>query len=377
MKFKHLFYVLIVLLIGFFVWSRLGRHWTRPYTYKTIVNFVDFKKDSATANIVGMQVYMTNLDYITTETFYNKLDYYLEAAQQKRWLKPQTTVVFPEHIATWLVAADEKKAVFESATVEGAMKTIVLSHLPLFLIKYVESEASEKSKDAVFQLKAKKMGHIYQDVFSELAKKYKVSIVGGSLFLPNPVLEKGKITVRNGPLFNVSALFTPDGRIEAPLILKKFPTADELSFCEPSKEPNKAFKINGKNIGILICADAWFPQNYRELNSKKASVLLVPAYSAGNNLWATKWKGYNKLKERDVTPKDIITLDIGKITEGAAWHKYTLVRSKNTRIKMAVAVFLRGKIWDLGTDGQSFIWREGQLKSVPKTEGPVLFNVEM
>lgn len=363
--------------MGFFVWSRSGRHWSTPYTYKPIANFVDFKKDSSTANIVGMQVYMTNLDYRSAETFYNKLDYYLEAARQKQWLKPQTTVVFPEHIATWLVAAGERKAVFESATVEGAMKIIVLSHLPSFLIKYVRSEASEKSKEAVFKLKATAMAKMYQEVFSKLSKKYKVNIVAGSVFLPNPILEDGKIKVRNGSLFNVSALFKPDGSIEPPLILKKFPTTDELSFCEPSKEPSKTFKINSKNVGVLICADAWFPQNYRELNLKKASVVLVPAYSAGHNLWATKWKGYNKLKERDVTPKDINVLDIGKITEGMAWHKYTLVRSKNTRIKTAVAVFLRGKIWDLGTDGQSFIWREGQLKSVPKTEGPVLFNVEM
>jgi len=128
---------------------------------------------------------------------------------------------------------------------------------------------------------------------------------------------------------------------------------------------------------VLICADAWFPQNYSELNSKKATVVLVPAYSAGNNLWTTKWQGYNKLKARDVTPDNINRSDIGKITEGDAWHKYTLIRSQKTDIKTAVAVFLRGTLWDLGTDGQSFIWTEGQLKAVFKTDGPVIFNVEL
>ncbi len=377
MKFKYGFYILIVLLIGFFIWSRLGRHWSKSYSYKPIANFVDFKKDSATANIVGMQVYMTHLDYSSAENFYNKLDYYLDEAKQKQWLKLQTTVVFPEHIATWLVAAGEKKAVFESATVEGAMQTIVLTHLPSFLIKYFNSKAVEKAKEAVFKVKAKKMAHIYQEVFAALAKKYKVSIVAGSIFLPNPVLEKGKIKVRTGALFNTSAVFKADGSIKAPLILKKFPTSDELPFCNPSTIPPPTFNINHTKTGVLICADAWFPQNYRDLNSSKASIVLVPAYSSGVGLWATKWKGYSGLSSPKDAPKDVDSTDIGRITEGEAWHKYSLIRLKNTEIKMAVAVFLRGAIWNLGTDGQSFIFKDNKIESVPKTEGPVLFNVEM
>jgi len=377
MKFKYLLYILIVWLVGFFVWSRLGRHWSKPYTYKPIAHFVDFKKDSATANIVGMQVYMTNLDYRTAETFYNKLDYYLEAAQKKRWLQPQTTVVFPEHIATWLVAAGEKKAVFESATVEGAMQTIVLTHLPSFLVKYFNSGAVEKAKEAVFKVKAQKMAQIYQEVFAALAKKYKVSIVAGSIFLPNPVLEKGKIKVRAGAIFNTSAVFNPDGSIKAPLILKRFPTSDELPFCKPGTTPPPTFEINRIKTGVLICADAWFPQSYRDLDNNKATVVLVPAYSTGVDLWATKWKGYSGLSSPKDAPKDIDSTDIGRITEGEAWHKYSLVRIKNTQIKMAVAVFLRGSIWDLGTDGQSFILRDNKIESVPKTEEPVLFNVDM
>jgi len=297
--------------------------------------------------------------------------------QQKNWIKKYTTVVFPEHIATWLVAANEKESVFKEVSITKAMQTIVLSNLPAFLIKYFNSKATEKSKEAVFQFKGKEMARIYQDVFSKLAKKYKLTIVAGSVFLPNPTIVAGKIKTRKGKIFNTSAIFASDGKIKKPLILKKFPTADELTFCEPATASLPVFNLNNQKTGVLICADAWFPQNYSELNSKKATVVLVPAYSAGNNLWTTKWQGYNKLKARDVTPDNINRSDIGKITEGDAWHKYTLIRSQKTDIKTAVAVFLRGTLWDLGTDGQSFIWTEGQLKAVFKTDGPVIFNVEL
>jgi len=376
MKFKQLIFLFIALVIVYFIWSHAGRSEDQPYNYKS-VDFVEFKRDSAQSNVIGMQVFMTNLDYRTSQTFYNKLDYYLKLAQQKKWINTHTTVVFPEHIATWLVAANEKESVFKEASVTKAMQAIVLSNLPTFLIKYFSSDATEKSKEAIFQFKAQEMARIYQEVFSTLAKKYKVTIVAGSIFLPNPILEHGEIKLRKGLLYNVSAVFRSDGKIKAPLILKKFPTADELTFCEPSTASLPTFNINNKKIGILICADAWFPQNYQELSSKKALVVLVPAYSAGNGLWSTKWQGYNKLKERDVTPNDVNSLDIDKITEGEAWYKYTLVHSQKAGIKTAIAVFLRGKIWNLGTDGRSFIWTDGQIKSVPKTDGPVIFNVDL
>ena len=376
MKKRQLLLGLIIIFLGYFFWAHYDRHWETSYQYKP-VKFAVFNKDSATGNVIGMQVYMTNLDYRTASTFYNKLDYYLKQAQQKKWIKQHTTVVFPEHIATWLVAANEKKSVFKTASVSKAMQTIVLSHLPAFLGAYIKANASDKSKEAIFQFKAKEMLRIYLEVFSKLAKKYKVTIVAGSIFLPNPVLKSGKIKIRKGPLYNVSAVFAADGNIRTPLILKKFPTQDELTFCEPSSTANSTFTVSRHKMGVLICADAWFPQNYQELGSQKASVVLVPAYSAGNNLWATQWQGYNKLKGRDVTPNDIDVLDVNAITEGVAWYKYTLVRVKKAGIKTAIAVFLRGTIWDLGTDGRSFILQNGQLKSIPKTEAPVIFNVDL
>lgn len=58
-------------------------------------------------------------------------------------------------------------------------------------------------------------------------------------------------------------------------------------------------------------------------------------------------------------------------------YKYTLSRSNDSKINTAIAVFLRGNIWDLGTDGSSFIYRNNSIYSVPKTDNPVIFNVEL
>lgn len=377
MSVKKVIFIVLAVLICYVIWSQVGRNNTEKYSYKPVADFVVFKKDSSKTNIIGIQTFMTNLDYQSAQSFYDKLAFYLDEAKVKNWIQSNTVVVFPEHVASWLVAAGEKSSVFKAATIDAAMRTIVLTHLPQFLWKNLTSSAEDKSKDAVFQMKANQMAKIYQDVFSRLAINYKVTIVAGSIFLPKPFLEAGTIKIGKGAIYNMSAVFNSDGQIMAPLILKKFPTVDELPFCKPSFAENKVYKTAQINIGVLICADAWFPKNYQELSAQNSQVLVVPAYSTGVGLWAKKWKGYTGFNGLNGPPKDIDLNDIGAITEGEAWHKYTLIRSRNAGIKTAIAVFLRGNIWNLGTDGQSFIWQNNQLKSVPKTEGAVLFNVEI
>jgi predicted amidohydrolase len=206
-----------------------------------------------------------------------------------------------------------------------------------------------------------------------LAKKYDVTIVAGSIFLPSPFVENGKIKTKAGDIYNVSAVFGNDGKIKEPLVLKNHPTEDEITFCVPGKESNYTYLLNQEKVGVLICADSWFQKNYDEFDKNQATVLVIPAYSAGEDLWETKWKGYSGYEN----PEDINRGDIDNITEGEAWKKYTLARSKNTSVQTAIAIFLRGKIWNLGTDGNSFIWRRDQIKSVPETDNPVIFKVEI
>jgi hypothetical protein len=70
------------------------------------------------------------------------------------------------------------------------------------------------------------------------------------------------------------------------------------------------------------------------------------------------WQGYSGYEE----PEGTDLSDIGKITEQDAWEKYALPgQISKTGASYGMNVFLRGDLWDLGTDGQPFVIANGKL----------------
>jgi len=144
-------------------------------------------------------------------------------------------------------------------------------------------------------------------------------------------------------------VFGPDGHIIPPLVIKVFPILDELEFIDTGKTASlPVFDTKAGKLGVLICADAWYPENYVALKKSGADMVVVPSYSAHDRVWSTLWGGYNG----GAQPADVDSRDIGKITEGDAWMKYAIPqRTQAAGIKAGMNVFLRGELWDLGSDG--------------------------
>ena len=67
--------------------------------------------DADRGNLLGIQPWMTTADYVSRETFYDKLAEYLDVARSKGWLNARTVAVFPEYVGTWLVIAGEGQGV--------------------------------------------------------------------------------------------------------------------------------------------------------------------------------------------------------------------------------------------------------------------------
>ena len=77
------------------------------------------------------------------------------------------------------------------------------------------------------------------------------------------------------------------------------------------------------------------------------------------------WQGYSGYEE----PLGTDLSDIGKITEQAAWEKYALPgQIGKTAAAYGMNVYLRGELWDLGTDGQPFVISEGKLLEIKPAE---------
>ncbi len=331
--------------------------------------------DSGKGNLLGIQPWMTAQDYANAATLNAKLSGYLQSAREHGWLSAKTVVVFPEYIGTWLIAANEKKSVYSAPQADAAMQTVALTHWPEFIYRLATAPAvADKAKWALFTLKSQAAAQAYEQVFGGLAQHYGITIVAGSIVLPQPELINGHLTVHpGGALNNISAVFGPDGHILAPLVIKVFPIEEELQFIAPGKSGDlPVFTTAAGKLGVLICADAWFPQNYAVLQKTGATLLAVPSFSAGNGMWSTRWGGYNGGK----APADIDTHDIGLISEGDAWMKYAMpVRAQSAAIEASLNVFLRGQLWDLGSDGATIHQSAQESGKAAILQGAVLTNL--
>ena len=314
---------LAIVLAVYFTWANAGRKAPDKSINLHIDSTYTLFENASKGNIVGISPYMTLVDYASEEHFIAKLDGYLQAALLKGWLNEKTIVLFPEYLASWLVIENEKNSIYTAPTAGKAMGTFVTSNFFSYLRSWFTSPdgIDDKIKYGVFASKGSRVARIYVDVFSALAKKYKVTIVAGSILLPNPEVIKNKITVNKGPLYNMTAVFNADGTLQPKLVRKAFPVAEELPFiakCPVSEIP--VFDLPAGRTAVMICADAWYPESYEAVNKLQPQFILVPSFTPEDSAMRKSWTGYSGGEN----PKDADTTDIGKITLQQAWNKYTL-----------------------------------------------------
>ncbi len=324
-------------------------------------------------NIVGIQAFMNSADYRTKMTFHNKLDGYLRAAQEQGWINEKTVVVFPEYIGTWLVAAGEQDGLYQADSVEQAMQLMVRGNLLRFVGSIIFAKGSDRVKDALFRMKAEKMAAWYEQTFSALAHKYGATIVAGSIVLPQPSLEAGKLVCGKGPLQNVTAVYKPDGTAHAELVVKVYPIVDELSFTSGgSNEALPVFETPAGRLAVLICADSWYPAPYEALKHQFPDLVVVPNNLMPAGCWDQPWQGYNP----GPMPADVDPADVGRLKEGEAWLKYALGgRLAACGASAGMHVFFRGNVWDLSSEGRMISISGGTVKQSADVDGAALVNL--
>lgn len=326
-------------------------------------------------NMLGIEPYMIPQDYASRESFFNKLNAYLLIAQHQGWLNEKTIILFPEYIGTWLILIHEGRRILEAPTIATAERGLVLSHLLKFGIQFLKSTESGRAEAALFRMKAVQMAEIYQAVFSQLARQYSVTIIAGSIVLPEPQISGQNLILKEGFLRNASIVCKPDGTLYPCPIYKAFPTSGELSFLAPASVNDiPSFETPAGRLGVLICADSWMPQAYARLSGQGIEILAVPSYEiVGRQSWNQPWPGYDGWQ----APADVDINDIKNITEGQAWQKYSLWgRIRTSGAKYGMNVFLRGKFWDQDLGGQpATLVREDEVFIEELTQQAAMLNL--
>ncbi|EKR08792.1 MULTISPECIES: nitrilase-related carbon-nitrogen hydrolase [Leptospira] len=372
-KRSYLFYFVFLILVFYGIWTYTDRSTWEQTPDSKLKRIESFGKNLKKGNLLGIQPWMNPIDYSNEINFSKKIQSYLEEANKKGYINPKTIVVFPEYLGTWLVIAGEKTSVIRSDKLEDSMQTLILSNPIGFILNFFKAQGKDKIRDALFRMKAEKMLSIYSNTFSNMAKKWRITIVAGSILLPEPYVIEGKIQIRNGALKNASYVFLPDGRVAENSPEKIYPIEDEKSFVEASTLKNlKIIQSPAGNIGVLVCADSWYPEVYEIFKKQNVNFVVVPSYVAPDGAMSEVWKGYNGSKN----PTDIRSEDVHRISEGEAWLKYALAgRILKSGATHGMNVFLRGSLWDLGSDGEIILVHRLMVRTFPKIYGASIVNL--
>ena len=79
---KKALFVLIALLVGYLVWSNIGKGFDKPQSFK-IDSFENYTDSTNRSNIVGIQPFMEVGDYATEGRFQQKIQFFrLSNSQQ-------------------------------------------------------------------------------------------------------------------------------------------------------------------------------------------------------------------------------------------------------------------------------------------------------
>ncbi|MBF6035662.1 carbon-nitrogen hydrolase family protein [Pseudomonas sp. P155] len=323
-------------------------------------------------NLLGIQPELFPTDYQSTERLHRKLAAYLQQAQDQGLLNDKTVVVLPENVGTWLLLSGEKDELYQAPTLAEAMNWLAASNPLLFARAWLSANGSDRLNDAYLRMKSKAMAKDYQALFGGLAKEFHVTLVAGSIVLPEPSIRDGQLKPGSGALFNSSVVFGRDGVPLGQPQRQMHPVFDQREVIEAAdKHLLNVVDTPAGRLGVLIGSDSWYPDNYRQLDEQNAQLVAVPAQVLGQGAWNQPWRGY----KGSSTPGSV-SLKPGEVTEGQAWHRLTLTaQPPSSRAIAGISVFLHGQFWDKASSGQSFLSSNGQQFADGEARGARLLNI--
>ncbi|AJO79542.1 carbon-nitrogen hydrolase family protein [Pseudomonas sp. MRSN 12121] len=362
---------LIAALTSYTLWTR-----ERPIGHYLSDLRIQLAVDQGTpadnGNLLGIQPELFPTDYQSPERLHRKLAAYLQQARDQGLLNDKTVVVLPEHIGTWLMLSGEKNELYQAASLKEAMNWLAVSNPLPFLRALITAKGDSRLDDAHLRMKAPSMAEQYQRLFGGLAKEFRITLVAGSIVLPEPVIEGSNLQIGSGALYNTTLVFGRDGLPLGQPQRQLYPSFDERGFIKASADQAvQVVDTPAGRLGVLIGSDSWYPDNYRKLDAQGAQLVAVPAFVLGRGAWERPWRGYKNL----ATPSEV-SLKPEEVSEGEAWRRLTLTsRAPSSLASAGVSVFLRGQFWDQGSAGQSFINARGENFADGDARGARLLNI--
>lgn len=341
--------VAVLCFLGLLLASVTGYAWwagQRPVAHYLADLRIEQRSNQGTpegaGNLLGLQPHMTPADYQNPHRLQMKFEAYLRQAQAKGLLGPKTIVVLPEHIGTWLWLTGEKDQVYQADHLQTASNWLTLSNLAAFVQAWAGGEGKHRFSEAQLRMKAARMADDYQRVFGGLARQFGVTLVAGSIILPEPRAREGRLVIGDGPLYNVAVTFASDGHLLAEPLRQH--QVHWRRFLSPGPAPAlQVVQTPAGPLAVALGEDAWNPDVQARARQAGALALAVPAFKAR---------------------------DIGQATQPSAVPLLTPASATG------MVVYLHGRFWSHRGEGEGYSWQAGQ--AAPHTgnsAGAGMFNL--
>ena len=331
--------------------------------FKTI-EYVLNGTDRKLGNLIAIEPNFLPLDFYSAENFKKSLRPIFEKAKNEKIIDRKTLIILPEHVGTGLYLINENKAAYFSSY-SSSFNEIKSSHKNEIeeYQKFCETSTCSKNTlewESIIYLKKDEVAKIYNDTFSELAKEYSVSIIAGSIILPEPKIIKGELVAGEGKLYNSSVTYLPSGKAIDQIIKKINLSQWEKDLLTPGEiKQDLIITVPGWKVGVFIGIDSFYSSVYSQISKSKVDGLVSPASSFISDKITDE---SNKLLE---------------LQEPDTWHRYSLKdRSVETNAKVYLQVFWNGSIWDIKDVPQSYSSREN-LEPIRSSEkkNPKMLNL--
>ncbi|GAB3393658.1 hypothetical protein [Azotobacter armeniacus] len=168
------------------------------------------------ANLLAIRPELFPSDYRSPEHLRLKLAAILDRARGSGLLNEHSVVALPDQIGTWLLLGDERVELYSARSLPEAQAWLALDNPHRLAWAWLQSEGFPGMGETLLRMKAEGMARDYQQLFGSLAREYRITLLAGSLLLPEPRLENGKLRTGKGPLYNLAPAFGPDGNLLGP-----------------------------------------------------------------------------------------------------------------------------------------------------------------
>ncbi|NDC77934.1 MAG: hypothetical protein EBZ67_08695 [Chitinophagia bacterium] len=367
---------LAAVLAAYFLWARHDRVRPPLDVRLQLESHVEVDTFRSRGNIIGVSPWMVPTDYASRQHLMNKLDGYLQVAKTLGWMHEGTVVVFPEHIGTWLIVEGEKAGIFRTTTIDDALALFVGSNYFYYLREWFTAPDGtvSRTRHSIFSIKSASMARSYQEVFGSLARKYGVTIVAGSILLSNPSVRDSVLQTDMGPLSNVGAVFHSDGHIDPRLYGEEHPGTLEGEFVRGvSHNAHPVFDLPAGPTTVLISEDAWRQEGYAGVSGRDA-IVIVPEFFSADSALSKPWSRTglsNREKAQEALSRSAPTL-----SEAILRYGMTAKVSASPSL-LGMLVPLRGRLWDLGSDGGIIAAGKAGLHVGENLKGATMMNLNL